>query len=924
MRKFYTMKRLTLTASLLLLTVATSFAQRISGRVTDARTKEALAGVTVLATGTTQGATTDGSGSYSLPLKAAGTYTIRFSAIGSETRESKVTVGAGESVVLNVELTESNASLSEVVVVGSRSTQVRTSVETVAPVDVIQSRDLAATGQVEPTQQLNFVAPSFNSSRQTVADGTDHIDPATIRGLGPDQVLVLLNGKRRHNQALVNVNGTIGRGSVGTDLNALPATALERVEVLRDGAASQYGSDAIAGVINLRLKEKIGTSVNAQFGQQYAGDGRVLLLGVNHGFRLGKEGVLSVTVEGRSREATNRAGTYTGPVYFNWVSNGAVNQTLRAQDEARIAQRGFSRENNMQIGNSAVDNVATFINMRLPLSKTATFYANGGYNYRRGIAAGFYRYPFQNTQIDTTIYRNGYLPQIQSTIQDYSGTAGLSGKSESGWNWDVSAVYGGNQFRFDVKNSLNASLARATTRPDRTQSEFYAGTLRFNQLTTDAGVSRDFGSQLGLNSFNVAGGLSYRVDNYQISAGEETSWQSYNQAPPATQFAAGAQVFPGFRPTNAVNATRNVFAAYVDVESDITSRLLLNAATRFENYSDFGGNVAWKVAGRYKIVDEILSIRGSISTGFRAPSMHQRLFSAVSTQFVNVGGTLTPLQVGTFRNGEAIANAFGIPQLKAERSLNYALGLTSRPVSNLSITVDAYQIDITDRIVLTGQFQRGTSTSGQVVTGILDGAGARDVNAAAFFTNAINTRTRGLDVVVSTSPRINTGKLDLTLAANFNRTDITELRGTERIPNDNTFGNVLFNRQQRGFIELANPRSKITLGANYTINKLRFNVRATRFGEVGVRDPSNAALDETYSPKIVTDINIGYALTKAITIAVGANNALDVYPDKIKNTQAFVTPPLDNTSFGRFVYSRNATQFGFNGGYYFVNLTANF
>lgn len=911
-------------ALLWLLAIATTFAQRVGGRVADTKSKEPLAGVTVLAVGTTQGATTDGSGNYSLALKSAGTYTIRFSAIGSETRETKVTVGAGEAVVLNMELTESQSSLSEVVVVGSRSTQVRTSTETVAPIDVIQSRDLAATGQIEPTQQLNFVAPSFQSSRQTVADGTDHIDPATIRGLGPDQVLVLLNGKRRHNQALVNVNGTVGRGSVGTDLNALPAAALERVEVLRDGAASQYGSDAIAGVINLRLKEKVGTSVNAQFGQQYAGDGRVLLLGVNHGFRLGKEGVLSVTLEGRSREATNRAGAYTGPVYTNWVSNGVVNQALRTQDETRIAQRGFSREQNMQIGNSAVDNIATFVNMRLPVGKTATFYANGGYNYRRGLAAGFYRYPFQNTQMDTTIYRNGFLPQIQSTIQDYSGTAGVSGKSESGWNWDLSAVYGGNQFRFDVNNSLNASLARATTRPDRTQSAFYAGTLRFNQLTSDLGISRDFGKEIGLNSFNIAGGLSYRIDNYQISAGEETSWQSYNQAPPATQFAAGAQVFPGFRPSNAVNATRNVFAAYVDVETDITSNLLLNTAARYENYSDFGGNLAWKIAGRYKIIEEILSLRGSISTGFRAPSMHQQFFSAVSTQFVSVGGTLTPLQVGTFRNGSTVANAFGIPQLKAEQSLNYALGLTSRPLSNLSITVDAYQIDITDRVVLTGQFQRGTSASGQVVAGILNGAGARDVNAAAFFTNAINTRTRGLDVVIATSPKINTGKLDLTLAANFNRTDISELRGTERIPNDNTFGNVLFNRQQRGFIELANPRSKITLGANYTINKLRFNVRATRFGQVGVRDPANTLLDETYSPGTVTDINVGYALTKAITIAIGANNVLDVYPDKIQNTQAFVSPPLDNTSFGRFVYSRNATQFGFNGGYYFLNLSANF
>ena len=915
MKKMFIIRKVLLSFSLLLWVIGV-WAQGVRGRVTDVGNGSALAGVTVVVTGTKTGTTTDPNGDYSLSL-APGDYTLTFSFIGYDRQTARVTVPSTGTVEANVTLRESSSSLSEVVVVGSRSTQVRTSTETVAPIDVIQSGDLIATGQVEPTQQLNFVAPSFNSSRQTIADGTDHIDPATIRGLGPDQVLVLLNGKRRHNQALVNVNGTIGRGSVGTDLNALPAAALERVEVLRDGAASQYGSDAIAGVINLVLRKKVGTTVNAQAGQQYAGDGRLFQVGVNHGLKIGQKGILNLTLEGRTRGATNRAGTYTGPVYFNWYNNGVVNEGLRTRDEQRIQQRGFSREDNMQIGNSKIDNLAGFANLSLPISSKVEFYANGGVNFRQGEAAGFYRYPFQNTQMDTTMYPNGFLPEIHSSIRDYSAMTGLTGKTTGGLNWDVSAVYGGNSFRFDVKNSLNASLARATTLPNRTQREFYAGTIVFNQFTLDAGASQDFGKRLNLKSFNVAAGLSYRIDNYQIQQGEEASWQNYNRPGAPVQFAAGAQVFPGFQPANAIDESRNVLAGYVDVETDLTESVLLNGAARYENYSDFGGNLATKLAARFRLADAF-SIRGGISTGFRAPSIHQYFFSNVSTQFVNVAGTLTPLQVGTFRNGSPIANSFGIPTLKAERSVNYSVGITSRPVDNLSITLDAYQIDIKDRVVLTGQFVRGSSASGQVVARLLDAAGARDVNAAAFFTNA-------LDVVISTSPRLSRGKLDLTLASNFNRTRITELRGTSQIPNDNTFGNTLFNPQQRGFVELANPQSKITLGATYQLSKLRIVARTTRFGRVETRDPNgNATLNETFAPRLVTDLSVGYALTKNITLALGANNLFDVYPQPLTQTFPFQTPPLDNGSFGRFVYSRNATQFGFNGGYYFLNLSANF
>ena len=934
MNNQYIVNRFVLSITVWLIACTVVLAQGIRGRVTDNKTNTAIPGATVVVVNTTIGATADANGDYVIKLNP-GSYTLRISFVGYGTQSIPVTVTLGDPVTTNVSLQEGPASLSEVVVIGSRSTQARTSTETVAPVDVIQSKDLVATGQVDITQQLNFVAPSFNSGRQTVADGTDHIDPATIRGLGPDQVLVLLNGKRRHNQALINVNGTVGRGSVGTDLNAIPSAAVERIEVLRDGAASQYGSDAIAGVINLRLKERPGTTVNAQIGQQYKGDGQVAQIGVNHGFKLGnKGGFLSLTGELRHRGATNRAGDYNGPVYVNWnvarlrptgqpaetdAAYIARRQGLYDQDQALIKQNNFNLSDNMLIGNSRVDNAGFFLNARLPITSKVSVYATGGINYRNGKAAGFYRYPFQTTQVIKELYPNGFLPDIESKINDQSLLAGINGES-NGYRWDISNVYGGNAFRFDVTNSNNASQFAEGVNAQR---NFYAGTLSFYQNTTNASLAKDYGSQIGLKSFNVAIGSEYRLDMYKIKAGEEASYRNFD---PASGRGAGAQVFPGYQPANAVNATRNVYAGYVDIETDLTSALLVNAAARYENYSDFGGNFAGKIAARYKFSDAF-SIRGAVSNGFRAPSLHQRYFSAISTVFVSDGrGGLEARQTGTFRNDSPIAQAFGVPSLKAERSVNYSVGVTSRPLPNLSLTIDAYQIAIRDRIIYSNNFPRSNATVGS----LLDAAGQRDVNGASFFTNAINTQTRGIDIVVATSPRLSTGSLDLTLAANFNETRLTgAIQKPANIPNDATFGNLLFNRQDSARITLAQPKSKVSFTANYRMNKFGAVLRFTRFGEVTTFDPANPVLDEYFRPKVVTDLSISYRLLKNLTATLGANNILNVYPDKLQKTQQptptrFEGAVLDNSSFGRFVYSRNATQFGFNGGYYFLNLSASF
>jgi len=855
-----------------------------------------MAGASVILDGTKKGTVTDASGNYELKV-SPGTYTLVISYVGVVTQRKQVTVAAG-TVSENIFEMQNSGDLNRVIVVGSRSSISRSRTQTPVPVDVITNRELNMTGQVEPTQMINFVAPSYNSSRQTVADGTDHIDPATIRGLGPDQTLVLVNGKRRYNTALLNVNGTIGRGSVGTDLNAIPAVAIDRIEVLRDGASSQYGSDAIAGVINVVLKKNnTGTTLFTHLGQQFEGDGAVRQLGINTGLNLGKKGgYFNISGDIRHRDPTNRSGDYTGTVYTNNVP----------LDEQLIAQNGFSRKNNMHIGNSEVDNYGALVNMGYPFRKDLQFLLTAGYNYRDGKAAGFYRYPKQTSQVITELYPNGFLPEINSIIRDKYITVGFEGKTAGNWNWDISEAIGGNSFRFDVSNSNNASqYALKETAP----TEFYAGKLLFSQYTTNLNVSKDFGPNMGLKTFNLAAGAEFRSDNYSIEVGEEASYLNYE---PSSGKVGGAQVFPGFQPANAVDERRTVFGGYVDIETDITDKLLLNGAGRYEHYSDYGSSFAGKFAFRYQLLEK-LAIRGAFSNGFRAPSMHQRYFSAISTVFIQTSSGLQPFQQGTFRNNSLVAQAFGIPSLDAEKSTNYSIGLTSKLANNkLSITVDGYLIDIDNRIVLSSSFRRFNAPEAPAVDNILDQyPELDDVSAVIFMTNAIDTRTKGIDVVMSFVDKLGNGQFALTAAANFNKTTVQGQADVSTIT-DPALQARLFARDEEGRIEEAQPMHKISINFNYRVGKATFNIRSTRFGKVATRDPGTPALDEFFSPKTVTDASMSYKLKNFVNITIGANNIGNTYPDKLKN--------FANTGEGRFVYSRNATQFGFNGGYYYTSL----
>ncbi len=897
-----TMKQAVLLFIALVLSISTAIAQKsISGRVTDERTKEALIGASVVAKGTTQGTLTDMDGKFQVTLPA-GNNVLVITFIGYNPQEK--TIG-GEST-MDVELSESAVSIDNVVVLGSRSTSMRTRTESVAPVDVLTSKDLIGTGQTEPTQMMHFIAPSFNSSRQTVADGTDHIDPATLRGLGPDQVLVLLNGKRRHNQALININGTVGRGSVGTDMNVIPSAAIDRMEVLRDGASSQYGSDAIAGVINVVMKNSAGTSVSAHYGsyntnyepvfgktdKRHMTDGQTLQVSAYHGMNVGK-GKASIAFEFRDRAPSNRAGDFLGTVYTG----------SKATDDPIIAANGgFDRTFNMQIGNASSQNILGFLNFTHPIGEKTEFYLHAGGASRHGAGKGFYRYPKQTTQVIAALYPKGFLPEIHSKIMDISALVGVKGTFGSDWRWDLSNVYGSNDFRYDVKNSNNASqFAQGAS----AQTSFYAGTQRFAQNTLNLDVSKSVAVN-GLKSFNFAFGGEYRMDMFGIEAGEEASWKNYDlNASPLR--VGGSQVFPGFQPSNAIDKSRSVMGAYLDIETDINEKLLIDAALRTEKYSDFGSNLAGKLAARYKVADELV-FRGAISNGFRAPSIHQRYFSNTSTQFVINNGVTTPNNVGTYRNDSEIAAALGIPTLKAEQSKNLSFGITSKLDKLVTITADIYQIDITDRIVITGNMSRSNAT----INSLLTAAGAAaDVTQVAFFTNAISTQTKGLDVVVGLSPKLGSGVLDLMLAANFTENKIIGTpKTTDKLPADQ-FGKTFFSRLEESRIVVGQPRQKLAISATYRLKNLTASVRSTHFGSVSVWDNANVALDETFGERTITDLTIGYKLKKA-TLTLGANNAFDIYPDKLKN--------LGLTSDGRFIYSRNATQFGFAGRYIYASL----
>jgi iron complex outermembrane receptor protein len=813
-------------------------------------------------------------------------------------------------------------SLEVVSVIGSRRLG-RTLKDSPVPIDFIDSDTIMNTGLTETNQILGTLLPSFNFPQPSVSDGTDHVRPAQLRGLAPDHTLVLINGKRRHSSALLNVNGAVGRGSSAVDLNAIPANAIKRIEVLRDGAAAQYGSDAIAGVINIVLKNsKNGGSASITYGtnlstmdgvpdldavgvdgngnlaftegsERKRTDEQTLTLRANSGFALGEDGFINASVEFRDRHLANRADYDTRENY------------ARLDDGSLDPRELTTNRYNHVYGSGDVEDFAVFVNSGYSLSEDTELYGFGSYSSREGESGGFFR-PAQGSRNILSIYPDGFLPLITSDIIDYSVATGVRGFLYD-FNYDLSAVYGTDEFGFGVRNSLNTSFGPSS------QTEFDAGTLSYDQLTLNADFSQEFDVNVLESSLNFAFGFEYRSEGYQIEAGETTSYErgTFGSGGVVTDpingpfGVAGSQGFPGFTPASEGDNSRNNISAYIDLEADITEVWNLTVAMRFEDYSDFGSTVSGKIANSFTLSED-LTLRLSASTGFRAPSLQQQYFTTISTIFVND----VPTETGTFSPNSDVAKALGSPGLDAEDSVSVSGGFSWAPSAALSLSVDYYHIDIADRIVLSNNL------SGPEVETLLAGTGA---NRARFFLNAIDSTTEGVDVVATYVMSVKgMGNLELNAAFNYNTNEVTDIIEPPAVLQSAGFdqGNLFSGNELRRF-EVGAPKDKLNLSAVWNKNDWYATLRTTRYGET--QDPSETPeLNEVLPEKWVTDIDVSYYFTDNLKLTLGANNVFDVYPD---TTRELVE---DVNTFARLFPYSSFSPFGFTGRYIYGKVSVTF
>ena len=838
-----------------------------------------------------------------------GTYIIVVTHAGYKKFDQEITVRASETETVIVRLTRAEE-LDEVVL-GSRSSIQRSNLNTAVPLDRISSKDLLQTGQPSLIQMLNFAAPSFNVSRQHLTE------PVTLRGLSPDHSLILLNGTRYHNPAEINsgaIRGTLGRGSVGNNLNSIPFSAIEKIEILRDGASAQYGSDAIAGVMNIELKKTTGkTFINLHTGQHYKRDGENFVFGINRGISLNKKGLpagrhgfLNFAGDFRYRMPTHRGGEYQGTVYYSIPPNASQSErdSITALDNTKIQERKLSRKTPVSNDGSIQFTSSGFLlNGGYPVNSQIELFWTGAVNYNQPLVRGAYRFPKNPNQVNTVLYPEGFKPKIIINSWNISGIAGAKGKTSKGWNWEWNSVFGKNSGRGNLKNTNNASqVALGANAP----TGFYMGSNSFMQQTNTISLARDFAKEISkVKTFNVGLGAEYRFEKILRKAGEDASWENYDSTG-RTQ--GGVQPSPGIHPRDNVNESRSVVGLYVDLETDVNDHLLINMAGRYESYNDFGSNLAGKLAMRYKF-SSAFSMRGSVSNGYHAPALQQIYYSSTNSGTRNVGGVSIPILVGTFSNNSVVAQAFGIKPLQPEKSVNLSGGFTSAILTNINMTFDAYWIQIKNRIVLSGIFDKTTNPD---VNRILQTR--PDIDRVQFITNAINTRTQGIDIVMNGNWKVSKASLGLMLAANFTRTNIfgsIQLADSLKATTTNT--NTLFNREEKEKIEHGQPGSKLILSANYKIGKFLFLIRSTRFGRTSaVFVSEDKSRDEFFSAKVLTDFSINYLPNTWLTIAAGANNIFNVYPDKLKNYL--------NTTEGILIYGNEAMPFGYNGGYYFLNM----
>jgi len=788
------------------------------------------------------------------------------------------------------------------VVVGSRNSK-RTVVNSAVPIDIIDVKNITTqSGKIEINELLQYAAPSFNANKQSGSDGADHVDPASLRGMGPDQTLVLINGKRRHQSSLINLFGTRGRGNTGTDLNAIPASSIKRIEILRDGAAAQYGSDAISGVINIVLNDNVdeftGTISYGAYSTNADGDFAAGTANTDDNYldtnADGNKTAKGKSFDGNSIKIAANYGTKIGD------NGGFANFTAEYLNKDKTLRPGYDFRRGF--GEASIESFNFFTNASIPVSNKTHIYVFGGRNFRDTDAFAFTRNN-PSPRIVTSIYPNGFTPRITSTIIDNSVSAGIRTETTSGWKVDISNTFGKNLFHYYIKGTLNASLQGASP------TEFDAGGHTLSQNTINFDLSKNYGNIL--NGLNLAFGAEYRTEQFTIFSGEEASYATYDEngnpvTDPTTQTIptdpitgdprpGGSQGFPGYSPANEVNRSRSNVSLYADGELDITDDLLISTALRFENYSDFGSTLNGKIATRLKASKNI-NFRASLSSGFRAPSLAQIYYNLQFTNFSSSGAS----EILLSPNNSPVTQAFGIGKLNEEKAINASLGFTAN-FGNFTATVDGYMVNVKDRIVLTGYFDASSLGIG--------------VDSAQFFVNGTDTKTTGLDVVLSWKKKYGNNSFGATLVGNINNMKI------DAVNNGTLDEQTFFGEREKAFLLASAPKNKFSLNLNYARKWFDAGMAFTRFSEVRLldyqmyedvadygtfQDQITAATD-IYGAKIVTDLTLGFKLSKSTKLSIGSNNIFNIYPDQQD----------DWVEAGGYW---DAVQMGFGGAYYYARL----
>lgn len=962
------MKKLLLSFSLIICTFIVFAQQTFTIKVIDAKTGNAVSNASVKNKTTSRGVFANADGSIS--IKAKPSDVLEISSIGYKDE----TITLSNQLNITVSIQPGSVDLSDVVLVGTRGAA-RAKTETAVPVDVIKINQVGLpTAKMDLTSVLNMAAPSFNYTKQSGADGADHIELGTLRGLGPDQTLVLINGKRRHQTSFVALFGSRGRGNSGADLNAFPQSAVDRIEILRDGASAQYGSDAIAGVINIVLKKDINHwSINTGWAGFYDDkfnaykfrksnnyyysrpiDGGTLSLSANNGWALGKKGgFINISLDLLSQEKT-----------FRQVDTVNWRKDKDAMPFINSGRRAF--------GDGSVKTYGAMYNLELPAGKSGktTVYSFGGYNkkesdayaYTRNWSAKPERFPTTlsgNLLFDPSIMRiadNGeiyYNPHIQAKITDASVALGVKGSAGRNWNWDLSNTLGYNDFHYYGDKTFNSSMFMIPAA--EIQTHFDDGGFNFLQNTMNLDFSKSFSNIA--QGFNLGIGAEYRYEQYRIFKGEEASYTNYhntditypNVGEDRTP-ASGAQGFPGFSPSDEIAARRNNISLYVDGELNATKKWLLDGAVRYENYSDFGSVATFKFATRYKIASTF-NLRGSVSTGFRAPSLQQMNFSNTLTSFS--GGNLVQQRID--RNGGPISKAAGIPDLKQETSLNTSVGFSWKPLKGLTVTVDGYMVKVKDRIVLSGLFDKDDATLPIAFTSQLAAIG---VQQAQFFGNSVNTTNLGLDLVIDYSKKWRSHAFKVLFAGNLQRMTVDEIHIPIALNNSYRHRKLFFSDREEAFLTSAAPRAKFNLSFDYTHKRFGIGTRFTYFGKIkslgfgwtglasaagtgGPGDPDISGgflgIDPyvdidgfsdginvkkeifDYKAKVVTDLYFSYKISKVISVFGGVDNIFNVHPN-LSVVPGAKLQGQDNETGGPW----ESVQMGFNGRRLFAKLSFNF